>query len=172
MQCSLIPWWSTAIPGGLLLIFVVVARISVRIMRTGLDARYREIRHGSNESTIFLSRKDFADERRRMRIRQVARPTLAAKPWHPVGSDSDHHADLCFQAAGTSDGSHDRPVRSGNVVLGTPRGTGHGRRARVGIRVTSSATQAAKRARLPLPDGGKVSVLIGPPRSAGLWRSR
>lgn len=57
---GLIPWWSTAIPGGLVLIFVVIARISVRIMLKGLDARYREIRHGNNESTIFLSRKDFA----------------------------------------------------------------------------------------------------------------
>jgi hypothetical protein len=56
----LIPWWSAAIPGALLLIFVVVARISVRVMQRGLDARYREIRHGNNESTIFLSRKDFA----------------------------------------------------------------------------------------------------------------
>jgi hypothetical protein len=56
----LIQWWSIAIPGGLLMIFLVVARISVRIMRRGLDARYREIRHGSTESTIFLSLKDFA----------------------------------------------------------------------------------------------------------------
>jgi hypothetical protein len=56
----LLPWWSAAIPGGLLLIFILVARISVRIMLKGLDARYRDIRHGSNESTIFLSRKDFA----------------------------------------------------------------------------------------------------------------
>jgi hypothetical protein len=56
----LIPWWSTAIPGGLLLIFIVVARISVRVMLRRLDGRYREIRQGNNESTIFLSRKDFA----------------------------------------------------------------------------------------------------------------
>jgi hypothetical protein len=56
----LIPWWSIAIPSGLLMIFLVVARISVRVMRRGLDARYREIRHGSTESTIFLSLKDFA----------------------------------------------------------------------------------------------------------------
>jgi hypothetical protein len=56
----LVPWWSTAIPGGLLLIFIVVARISVRSMRKGLDARYRDICNGSTESTIFLSRKDFA----------------------------------------------------------------------------------------------------------------
>ncbi len=52
------PWWSLTIPGGLLLVFVVVARISVRVIRRSLDARYRQIRHGSNESTIFLSRED------------------------------------------------------------------------------------------------------------------
>jgi hypothetical protein len=55
----LVPWWSTAIPGGLLLIFLVIARISVMIMRKSLGARYREIQHGGTESTIFLSRKDF-----------------------------------------------------------------------------------------------------------------
>ena len=55
----LIPWRSAAIPGGLLLIFVVVARISVRVIRTRHDVRYGEIRQGNNESTIFLSRKDF-----------------------------------------------------------------------------------------------------------------
>jgi hypothetical protein len=56
----LLLWWSAAIPAGLLLLFIIVARISVRIMLKGLDARYRDIRHGSTESTIFLSRKDFA----------------------------------------------------------------------------------------------------------------
>jgi hypothetical protein len=54
---GLIPWWSVAIPGGLLVAFVVVARLSVRGMRRELDARYQAIRRGSNESTIFLSPK-------------------------------------------------------------------------------------------------------------------
>ncbi len=57
---DLIPWWSVAIPGGLLLIFFVVARISVHQMRKSLDARYREITQGSNETTVFLSRKEMA----------------------------------------------------------------------------------------------------------------
>jgi hypothetical protein len=82
----LIPWWSTAIPGGLLLIFIVVARISVRVMLGRLDARYREIRQGNNESTIFLSRKDFAKS-------GIGTPSasgsgeVAAKPgtlWDPI----------------------------------------------------------------------------------------
>jgi hypothetical protein len=55
---GLTPWWSLAIPGGLFLVFVVVARISVVLIRRSLDARYRQILHGSNESTIFLSRED------------------------------------------------------------------------------------------------------------------
>jgi hypothetical protein len=55
---ALIPWWAAAIPGGLLLIFVVVARVSVRMMRKNLDTRYRSIRRGSDEQTVFLSRQE------------------------------------------------------------------------------------------------------------------
>jgi hypothetical protein len=55
---ALVPWWTVAIPGGLLLIFVVVARVSVRRMRKGLDARYRLIRHGSDEKTMFINRAE------------------------------------------------------------------------------------------------------------------
>jgi hypothetical protein len=55
-------------------------------MRKRLDGRYREIRHGNNESTIFLSRKDFAKI-------GIATPSasgtadVAAKPgtlWDPI----------------------------------------------------------------------------------------
>jgi hypothetical protein len=83
---QLIPWWSTAIPSGLLLIFVLVARISVRAMRTKLAARSRDIRHGNNESTIFLSLKDFpkggADSHS-----PSGKTDVAAKPgplWDPI----------------------------------------------------------------------------------------
>jgi hypothetical protein len=81
----LIPWWSTAIPGGLILIFVLVARISVGIMRRRLDARYCEINQGSNESTIFLSRKDLPKSTTELH-RARGRPE-ASKPgalWDPI----------------------------------------------------------------------------------------
>ena len=81
----LVPWWSTAIPGGLILIFILIARISVGIMRRGLDARYREINHGSTESTILLSRKDFAKIGSNLH-RATGKPE-AAKPgalWDPI----------------------------------------------------------------------------------------
>jgi hypothetical protein len=55
-----VPWWATAVPGGLLLAFVVVARVSVRAMQRGLDARYTAICAGSDEVTVVLSRKDVA----------------------------------------------------------------------------------------------------------------
>ncbi|HJV14893.1 MAG TPA: hypothetical protein VJ625_13475 [Propionibacteriaceae bacterium] len=82
----LVPWWSTAIPGGLLLIFVLVAPISVRIMRKSLDARYREIHQGGTESTIFLSRKDFPKTGIEVRT-AGGKSDLAAKPgvlWDPI----------------------------------------------------------------------------------------
>ena len=82
---GLTPWWLLALPGGLLLAFVAVARISVRAMRRDLDARYREIRRGSNESTVLLSRREVA---------QAAPTTATATPatvttatgalWDPV----------------------------------------------------------------------------------------
>lgn len=54
------PWWSLAVPGGMLVAFVIGARASVGMIRRSLDERYRQIRSGSNESTIFLSREDLA----------------------------------------------------------------------------------------------------------------
>ena len=58
--CSVgwLPWWSVAVPGGLVLLFVVVSRISVRAMRRDLDARFVAINRGSEESTVLISRKD------------------------------------------------------------------------------------------------------------------
>jgi len=51
----LIPWWSTAIPGGLLVLFFVVSRFSVIAMRRGLDARYADIQRGGDEVTVFIN---------------------------------------------------------------------------------------------------------------------
>lgn len=58
--CSMswLPWWTVAVPGGLVLLFVVVSRVSVRAMRRDLDARYVSIARGSDEKTVMISRKD------------------------------------------------------------------------------------------------------------------
>jgi hypothetical protein len=57
---GLAPWWLLAVPGGLLAAFVTLARFSVRAMRRDLDARYREIRQGGEESTVLIRRREAA----------------------------------------------------------------------------------------------------------------
>ncbi|MGI3780824.1 MAG: divisome protein SepX/GlpR [Janthinobacterium lividum] len=63
--CSMswLPWWTVAVPAGLVLLFVVVSRVSVRAMRRDLDARYVAISRGSDEKTVMISRKDAAEGR-------------------------------------------------------------------------------------------------------------
>ena len=82
---DLVPRWSAAIPGGLLVLFFVVARFSVSAMRRSLDARFRDIRQGSNEKTVFLSRKEVA--KATTPAVTAAASESAAKPgalWDPV----------------------------------------------------------------------------------------
>lgn len=55
-----LPWWAVAVPGGLLVAFLAVARISVRGLRTSLDRRYDAIQQGGTEATVFLSRKELS----------------------------------------------------------------------------------------------------------------
>ncbi len=83
---QLIPRWSVAVPGSLLLIFLVVSRISVRIMRKNLDARYRSIRRGSDEVTVFLRVGDISkelakDSGKSAKTEPVAKPGAL---WDPV----------------------------------------------------------------------------------------
>lgn len=54
-------WWSIFIPIGLLMAFLVVARISVKAMRAKLDRRYEQIMNrGNNESTVLIGREKAA----------------------------------------------------------------------------------------------------------------
>lgn len=55
---GLVPFVWLAVPGGLLLAFVVVSRVSVRLMQKGLDARFDAICHGNDEKTVYLSRSE------------------------------------------------------------------------------------------------------------------
>lgn len=57
---GLVPWALVAVPGGLLVAFVAVARFSVRALRRQLDARYARLRQGDGESTVRLSRQELA----------------------------------------------------------------------------------------------------------------
>ena len=83
---QLIPWWAAAVPCGLLLIFLVVARMSVRMMRKSLDDRYQSIRRGSDEATVFLkigdgSKEPTAPGAKSTKAEPAARPGAL---WDPV----------------------------------------------------------------------------------------
>jgi hypothetical protein len=70
---ELIPWWSTAIPGGLVVLFFGISRFSVIGMRRSLDARYRDIQRGGDEVTVFMNR---------------AKVKAAASPASPVAEEA------------------------------------------------------------------------------------
>ena len=55
-----VPWWVTVLPAGLVVLFFGASRFTVAAMRRDLDARYEEIRRGSDESTVLLNRQDMA----------------------------------------------------------------------------------------------------------------
>ncbi len=67
------------------MIFVVVARVSVRRMRKGLDVRYHVIRRGGDEQTVFLSRQEVstagAKEAAKTEKPDVSKPGAL---WDPV----------------------------------------------------------------------------------------
>lgn len=82
-----LPWWAVAVPGGLLVSFLAVARVSVRGLRTSLDRRFEAIQQGSTEATVFLSRKDLAKatEAKAPGVDLgTSEPTNPGRLWDPV----------------------------------------------------------------------------------------
>ncbi|GAA3640478.1 divisome protein SepX/GlpR [Microlunatus ginsengisoli] len=83
-----LPWWSAAIPGGLLVAFFAVSRVSVHLMRKRLDQRYRSIVGGGHEKTVFLGRKKVESDDR-IASAEPAEAASEPKPhavalWDPV----------------------------------------------------------------------------------------
>lgn len=81
---GLVSWWSPLVPAGLLLLFVVVARFSVRAMRRDLDARATRIREASDEQTVaiaVLAEDDGAAEASIELTAPVSRP---GSLWDPI----------------------------------------------------------------------------------------
>jgi hypothetical protein len=84
---GLTPWWVAAIPGTLLLGFIVLARISVRGLRAHLDQRYETIRRGCDESTVLLKRADVlkrVDASTKKAEPAKVEPARAGRLWDPV----------------------------------------------------------------------------------------
>ncbi len=52
---GVLAWWTPIVPAGVLLLFLVVARFSVRAMRRDLDVRARRVGAAGNEQTIAIA---------------------------------------------------------------------------------------------------------------------
>lgn len=52
---GVLDWWMPIVPAALLLVFLVVARFSVRVMRRDLDARARRVREAGDEKTVAIA---------------------------------------------------------------------------------------------------------------------
>lgn len=83
---GLVPWWNAAVPGGLIVAFLVVARFSVRTMRRSLDARARVIRGGAgvDEVTVPIAvLEDVVDENEHA-VELAAPVETPGSLWDPI----------------------------------------------------------------------------------------
>lgn len=83
---SLMPWWTLAIPGGLLAAFLVVARFSVAQMRRKLDARARIIRGGNaDEETVAIELWEASEEDEAAHSVELSGPIeVTGSLWDPI----------------------------------------------------------------------------------------
>lgn len=52
---NVLPWWTLAVPGGLVVVFLGIARVTVTRMVRQHDAAVERIRHGGEEATVLIS---------------------------------------------------------------------------------------------------------------------
>lgn len=82
----LVPWWTLAVPGGLLVAFLVIARFSVRTLRTGLDARARVVRGGESvdEDTISLAIPEVEVDENEHSVELAGPVEMTGSLWDPI----------------------------------------------------------------------------------------
>ena len=83
---NLVPWWTLAVPGGLLVTFLVVARFSVARMRRKLDARARVVRGGDvDEETVAIAVWDASEEEEAAQSVELSAPIeMTGSLWEPI----------------------------------------------------------------------------------------
>ncbi|MBK8448264.1 MAG: hypothetical protein IPL41_16685 [Micropruina sp.] len=77
-------WWAPIIPAGLLVLFLVVARFSVRVMRRDLDERARHLREASDEHTVAIAVLTANDDTAEESVELTAPVTTAGSLWDPI----------------------------------------------------------------------------------------
>ena len=82
---GLVPWWNAALPGGLVVAFLVVARFSVRAMRRNLDARARDIRgRDATEETVGIPVLDDELAGHEQTVELKAPVEVTGSLWDPI----------------------------------------------------------------------------------------
>ena len=80
---SIVPLWSIAIPAGLLVLFLAVARFSVRSMQRSLDARAERVRGGYGEEDTEII--DLGQDEESLEISvELTAPTHTGVLWDPI----------------------------------------------------------------------------------------
>lgn len=77
-------WWAPTIPAGLLVLFLVVARFSVRAMRRDLDRRARRVRDCGDEQTVAIAVLSEADETAQGSVELTAPISRPGSLWDPI----------------------------------------------------------------------------------------
>jgi len=77
-------WWAPIIPAGLLVLFLVVARFSVRVMRRDLDERARQLREAGDEQTVAIAVVASADDNAEASVELTAPVTKPGSLWDPI----------------------------------------------------------------------------------------
>ena len=83
---SLVPWWMLAVPGGLMVGFLVVARFSVKRMRSKLDARAHVVRGGDvDEETVAIAVWETSEEDEAAHSVELSAPIeMTGSLWEPI----------------------------------------------------------------------------------------
>ncbi len=83
---SIVPWWSLAIPGGMLVAFLAVARFSVVSMHRSLDARAEAVAvgFGDEEDTETIDLTDFEGTESIEISVDLSMPTTTGALWEPI----------------------------------------------------------------------------------------
>ena len=115
-------WWGATIPAGLLVVFLVIARFSVRAMRADLDRRAGRIKAALDEDTvaIALSAEDVAGHEHSVEISVPVRPIGSL--WEPIPITRPTYVStpLAPRTVRTIDLSAPSPAPANPVLAETP----------------------------------------------------
>ena len=115
-------WWAPIVPAGLLLVFVVVARFSVRAMRRDLAARAKRICDSSEELTVAIAVLSEDEDPAEASVELTAPVSRPGSLWDPIPITSPTYVSkpLAPRTVRTIDLSAPLPVASSLPVTADP----------------------------------------------------